>query len=94
MEKVTATVAEDLSTEKMRLLFPESARLTVTLFDGRVLSGFCAEAYGMPGRPLSSNDLVAKFIDCLAFAGVAAPKLSIQEENLLKLASKILRPVA
>ncbi len=94
MEKVTATVAEDLSTEKMRLLFPESARLTVTLFDGRVLSGFCAEAYGMPGRPLSSNDLVTKFIDCLAFAGIAAPKFSIQEENLLKLASKILRPVA
>ena len=65
MEKVRMIAVEDLSTDEMRSRYPESARLKVTLKDGRTLSGFCPEAYGMPQRPLSDEDLVAKFASCV-----------------------------
>jgi 2-methylcitrate dehydratase PrpD len=91
MKKVTSDVAEDLSTEEMRNQYPESARLTVTLVDGRVKSGFCGEAYGMPKRPLSDEDIIKKFKECLQFAEVCVPDFSLMETNLLHLSSEILR---
>ncbi|MCG7522531.1 MmgE/PrpD family protein [Ruegeria sp. Ofav3-42] len=64
----TESVAE-LSTDEMRDLFPESARLTVTLKDGRQASRFCGLSRGMPGNPQSDADLIAKFETAAAYAG-------------------------
>ena len=69
MTRVEKRVDPELSTDAMRAQYPESARVTLVLNDGRRLSGFCGEAYGMPGRPLSDEDLVGKFSECLRFAG-------------------------
>ena len=91
MAKVTSAVAADLSTEDMRARYPESARISVTLADGRVLDGSCAEARGMPGRPLSDEDLQAKFADCLDFAGTSLSDVADRQKSLLHLASDVFR---
>lgn len=69
MGKVHINVAEDLSTDEMRKQYPESARVKIILNDGSKRTGFCREAYGMPGHPLSEADFLKKFRDCLNFAG-------------------------
>ncbi len=69
ISKVEKAVAEDLSTDDMRLRHPECARVTIRLVDGRSLAGFCADPYGMPSRPMSDADLLQKFEGCMAFAG-------------------------
>ena len=58
-----------LSTPQMLLAAPESARVVLHLADGRRLEGFCPVAYGMPQRPLSDDDLLAKFAECQRLAG-------------------------
>jgi 2-methylcitrate dehydratase PrpD len=90
MKKISTFVADDLSSETMRIRYPESARLTLSLADGRVSSGFCGEAYGMPQRPLSDKDLVDKFAYCLSFAGIPIPDQAVLDINLLELVSKLL----
>ncbi len=92
MERVKVSVAQDLSTAEMRTRFPESARIGLRLKDGRRLDGFCGEAYGMPGRPLTKEDLVSKFADCLGFAGSPVPDVCLETSNLLDLAGELLRP--
>lgn len=86
MQKVTMTVAADLSSEAMRQRCPESARVTLTLEGGERLDGFCGEAYGMPRRAMSDGDLTKKFADCLAFAGSDDPGVSLETSDLLEVA--------
>jgi 2-methylcitrate dehydratase PrpD len=69
MARVDSRVADDLSSDDMRRRYPESARVTLTLRDGRRLHGFCGAAYGMPERPLSDRDLLAKFDRCVRYSG-------------------------
>jgi 2-methylcitrate dehydratase PrpD len=69
MGLVSKTVDPELSTDEMRKKYPESARVTLILKDGQKFEGFCGEAYGMPGNPLSEADLIDKFSACLRFAG-------------------------
>ncbi len=90
MQKVSSTVAEDLSSEAMRQRYPESARVTLTLRSGERLDGFCGEAYGMPRRAMTDGDLTKKFADCLAFAGSDDPGVSLETSDLLDVARKIL----
>lgn len=66
---VRIETADDLSRPPSSIDFPESTRLSLTFNDGSCVTGFCGEAYGMPNRPLSEFDLVAKFEACLAFVG-------------------------
>lgn len=66
--RVTTESAKDLSTDQMRKKYPESARLTVTLKDGRSASGFCGSARGMPDNPLSDTELISKFETALTYA--------------------------
>ncbi len=66
--KVHAESARDLSTNEMRDKNPESARLTLTLTDGRSASGFCGIAHGMPANPLSDSELITKFETALTYA--------------------------
>jgi 2-methylcitrate dehydratase PrpD len=73
MAKVRKSVAADLSTDEMRAQFPESARVIVVRRDGACAEGFCGIARGMPARPLSIDDLAAKFDACVTFA-FAAPR--------------------
>jgi 2-methylcitrate dehydratase PrpD len=91
MAKVSTAVASDLSTDAMRTRYPESARLTVTLGAGRIVAGFCGEAYGMPGRPLTDEDLHSKFTDCVDFAGGLVPNEKLDGTDLLDLAGDVLR---
>ncbi|MEM7731551.1 MAG: MmgE/PrpD family protein [Pseudomonadota bacterium] len=69
MEKITVVRADDLSTEEMRQKFPESARLILTLTDGRSAQGFCGVAKGMPTNPLSDEELIKKFDAAVTYAG-------------------------
>ncbi|MGB3147915.1 MAG: MmgE/PrpD family protein [Paracoccaceae bacterium] len=92
MGRVTTAEAADLSTEAMQARFPESARLTLTLKDGRSASHFCGEAFGMPARPLSDQDLTRKFADCLGFAGQEVPATDLARDDMLALAERILGP--
>ncbi len=71
MSRVSTKVGSDLSTDEMRKKYPESARVTLILKDGRKFEGLCGEAYGMPGRPLSDADLSHKFCGCLVYAGLS-----------------------
>ena len=71
MSRVSTKVGSDLSTDEMRKKYPESARVTLILKDGRKFEGLCGEAYGMPGRPLSDADLTRKFCGCLDYAGLS-----------------------
>ncbi len=52
--------------DKNNLETVESARLRVTMSDGRVLKGRCDVPKGAPGRPLSDDELRQKFRDCVA----------------------------
>jgi len=90
MEKVESAVAADLSTDDMRARYPESARLALTLADGRRLEGFCPEARGMPGRPLTDSQLAEKFERCLEFAGLSVTKADPWQSPLLDLAADVL----
>ncbi len=92
MERVTTTVASDLSTKEARTRHPESARLKLTLRNGRHIEGFCGEALGMPGRPLSNAEIQTKFADCLRFAGAASIGEETTQANLLQLAQNVLGP--
>lgn len=74
MRFVEKRVSPELSTDAMRETYPESAKVTLKLKNGGEEVGFCGEAYGMPGRPLSDDDLYLKFIECLSFAGHDADK--------------------
>ena len=95
MARVSSAVAADLSTDEMRARYPESARLTVTLGAGRVVQGFRGEAYGMPGRPLTDEDLHGKFAGCVEFAGGCVPNGQLDRLDLLGLARDVLggRPI-
>jgi 2-methylcitrate dehydratase PrpD len=69
MGKVRSEPAADLSTDDMREKYPESARLTVLLTDGRSATGFCGAALGMPDNPQTDADLIKKFETAVAYAG-------------------------
>jgi 2-methylcitrate dehydratase PrpD len=91
MARVRTVRAADLSTDAMREKFPESARLTLTLKDGRTASGFCGTAYGMPDNPLSEEDLLSKFETAVAFAGGESANRSRLGENPAELFAQIMR---
>jgi len=82
MSRIDAHVAEDLSSEDMRRQSPECARIAIEFRDGSRSEGFCGAAYGMPSRPMSDQDLLAKFEHCLVFAGVSRPADSFPEALL------------
>ncbi|MEM1388658.1 MAG: hypothetical protein AAGG54_13685, partial [Pseudomonadota bacterium] len=73
MRLVTTHKARDLSTEAMRARYPESARLKVTLKDGRSAEGFTGSALGMPDNPQSDAALLTKFETACAYAGRSGP---------------------
>jgi 2-methylcitrate dehydratase PrpD len=89
MERVQISVAKDLSTEDMCKRYPESARVRIVLNDASERKGFCGEAYGMPGRPLSDTDFLHKFLECLTFAARNADVQDITGENLLHLTADL-----
>ncbi len=68
MAGIEVNVDPELSSEKAREQFPESARIIIETLDGRRLSGFCGEALGMPNRPLTDADILAKFRTCVEHA--------------------------
>jgi hypothetical protein len=62
----------------------------MTLTDGSVFSTFCGEAFGMPARPLTDQDLARKFMDCLIFANIQTDLPDPLNGDLLALAEHIL----
>lgn len=90
MQKIKVIEVADLSTDKMRTLYPESARLSVYFKNGKTLKGFCGEAYGMPTRPLSEDDLYLKFSSCIKFLGNKHSIYFDSEKSLLCLAKELL----
>jgi len=85
MRKIRVDNVPDLSTDDMRAKFPESARLKVTLKDGRSQQGFCGVAHGMPQNPLNNKTLIAKFHAALRFAGRDGPANVAPGENIVRL---------
>lgn len=89
MGKTRIYEADDLSTDEARQKFPESARVRILLKDTTERTGFCGEAYGMPGKPLSDEDFLQKVQDCLAFADCSATVARIHHADLLLLAAHL-----
>ncbi|MEH6547988.1 MAG: MmgE/PrpD family protein, partial [Sneathiella sp.] len=89
MQKTQITVADDLSTEKMRQRFPESARVEIKLKDGSSRTGFCGEAYGMPKNPLKDTDFYLKLKECIVFAGRTEVS-DMLERDVLQLAEQLM----
>jgi 2-methylcitrate dehydratase PrpD len=75
----------------LEAMFPlaRPTRLTIALDDGSVVSGFAAVAYGDPDRPLSNDDLDAKFAACVAgcLTTQAANELRAAIDGLFELCS-------
>jgi 2-methylcitrate dehydratase PrpD len=88
MDKVRWQADAELSTEAMRLEFPECAKIVVHLRDSRVIEGFRPLATGMPAAPLSDDGLVEKFRSCLSFGGVSEECADSVAQTLLKLGGK------
>ncbi|MGN6570107.1 MAG: MmgE/PrpD family protein [Pseudolabrys sp.] len=84
MRKVSRFVDPDLSSDAARARAPESARVVVRLTDGSRREGLCPVAYGMPTRPLTDDDLAAKFSACVSFAGRSAETASDRLKSLGK----------
>ncbi|MCV0429175.1 MAG: MmgE/PrpD family protein, partial [Roseibium sp.] len=91
VDRVRTERATDLSTDSMREKYPESARLTLTLKDGRKARGFCGTAYGMPENPLTDADLLSKFEAAAAYAGRANRQRPRLGENPAELLAQIMR---
>lgn len=85
MQKIVMSIASDLSTDAMRSVAPESTRLVITLNDGQKLEGECLQAYGMPERPLTDEDLLKKFRNCLDFAGIPGQKYCFETKDYIHL---------
>lgn len=66
MEKVHMRRVDSLHNEDA----PEGARVTIVMNDGRELSGYLGQPTGMPGNPMSDDQLHAKFLRCAAAGGV------------------------
>jgi len=62
-----------------------SGDLVIHLKNGRALRHSVAQAHGSPASPLSDKDLIAKFMDCAAYAKPAMPSA-----NTAALASNLL----
>lgn len=69
MARVQTEIAEDLSTDEARQAHPESARITLTLRDGRAARGFCGVPRGMPDNPQSDAELISKFDAAITHGG-------------------------
>ena len=50
-------------------MYPESARLTISLLDGRSATGICGVPRRMPDNPQSDAELIMKFEVAFAHAG-------------------------
>ncbi len=92
MDEVVVKTDEELSSEENRQRFPESARVTLVLADGRKVSGFCGQCYGMPDKPMTDSDLIAKANECLRYAGKPESIAGPAEVNLLDFARASLHP--
>jgi 2-methylcitrate dehydratase PrpD len=93
MRKVKISVADDLSTKDMLTRFPESARIKITLKDGTIRKGFCGEAYGMPGRPISEADFWSKFQECLIFADCPTEQPNQLARSIIELTADLFTPI-
>ncbi|MXO71984.1 MmgE/PrpD family protein [Alteraurantiacibacter buctensis] len=78
--KVSAIMDDNLGWQR-----GTGGRLAITLADGRRLEASCTTALGSPEKPLGSERLIAKFVDC---AGRAARPLA--EDKARALADRIL----
>ena len=88
MNLVTINLSSELSSDDMRIKFPESTRLTIKLKNGQQLEGFCGNALGMPSLPLSDEMLINKFESCLDYTGIKYKNINLENINILKLAKE------
>ena len=61
---------------------PEGARVVIETSDGRTVSGVLEEPTGMPGNPLSDEQIDGKFMACCAFAGLEDARARERLERL------------
>ena len=85
MRKVRKIADPELSSDAMRAAAPESARVVVRIDGAVAREGFCPVAYGMPSRPLSDAELMAKFDACVMFAHGRATDAAAPCRRLLSL---------
>lgn len=85
MKKVRVIKSEELSSSEMRAHSPEGTMIVLTLMDGKILEGFCGQAYGMPERPLTKEDRVKKFNSCMKFGKLLKRQEEPAYNNLFNL---------
>jgi 2-methylcitrate dehydratase PrpD len=70
MQKVTLQVPSHLQNDDtVHHRCPEGAGVTITTRSRELYSDFLDRPTGMPGNPISTQALVAKFRDCLEYGG-------------------------
>ena len=76
MAKVEMRQVDSLHTQEA----PEGARVTVITVRGSEIQGYLEQPTGMPGNPLSDEQLHEKFLRCAASGGISA----LRRQGLLK----------
>lgn len=67
---------------------PECSRTTITASDGSEFTGFLGEPRGMPGNPMTDEELRQKFMDCAAAGGVPRGRSAALLDHLTEIESK------
>ncbi|MCP4934384.1 MAG: MmgE/PrpD family protein [bacterium] len=82
MNKVNMIEDTELNGPEFQPHFPECARVTVTMSDGKTFTRFIGAATGMPGNPLSTDALLDKLRACTAYAGWSDNRTNKVLDNL------------
>ena len=82
MSKVKMIEDNELNGLEFQPHFPECARVTATMSDGKTFTRFVGAATGMPGNPLTTDALVDKLRACTAHAGWSDARIDKVLKNL------------
>jgi 2-methylcitrate dehydratase PrpD len=89
MAKVSMASGKAWEDPAYRAAAPEGAEVAIVLHDGRVLRAFRDFARGAARYPLSTEELDAKFLGCLRFAGLDAARPWLAQLRALESLDKV-----
>jgi 2-methylcitrate dehydratase PrpD len=67
---------------------PECSRITLVTSEGREITDFLGEPTGMPGNPMTDEQLHQKFAHCASFGGLSPDHSTKLIEHLMEIESK------
>ncbi len=86
MQKVTMHVPEYLAKDSTVLRrCPEGAGVTLIVNSHEEYKDFLERPTGMPGNPISTNDLLSKFINCATYGGLSESTAELISSRILSI---------